>query len=238
MTQNVNQLTFSEHFKELKKRIIICIIAFLGGFLLCLNYSDIFMEFLFKIGKESGYEFVYLSPQEILIQQFKISGFFGIFCAFPIISYQILKFISPAFEVKNTSLKIMFIEIISIIMFFIGVLFAYKILLPFTFSYLYKIGESINVKAQVSVENYISLFLTLITCLGFVFEIPLISVLLTKIGLLNAEIMKKGRNIAIIVIFIIAAIITPPDVVSQCIVAVPMVFLYQISIILCKICKK
>lgn len=230
-----NQLDISGHAKELKRRVLISLLTFVVLFVACLYYCNNLMNLVIQIGKDSGYEFVYIAPQEVLIQQLKIAGVFALVGAIPVILFEITRFIAPAFDFRFASLKLIFTETIGLVMFAIGVIFTYKILFPFTCTYLYGIGVDTNVTAQISIEKYVSLFLTTTTCMGAVFEIPLISVILTKLGLITADLMKKCRSVIVVLIFLIAALITPPDVISQLIVAVPMVCLYQVSIFLCAI---
>lgn len=234
---NKKEMSVIGHTTELKKRIKNILIVFFLAFIFCCFFSDRIMDIVFEIGRDVGYKLVYLAPQELLIQQLRVAFICSFLISLPIILYEIIMFLSPAFEIKYIKLYLILIELISLIMFSIGSYFAYRILFPFTCNYLYGIGINIGITAQISVEKYISLFLTLIVCIGCIFELPLICVIFSKLGIINHKIMKKTRKIVIIIIFIIAAIITPPDVISQMIVAIPMVVLYQISILLCKIFK-
>ena len=230
-----NQLDISGHTKELKRRLLVSVLTFIILFGVCLYYCPYLMDFIIQVGRDSGYEFIYIAPQEVLIQQIKVAGVFALVGAIPVILFEITRFIAPAFEFRFASLKLIFTEFMGLCMFALGVLFTYKILFPFTCLYLYGVGMDSNVVAQISIEKYVSLFLSTTTCMGIVFEIPLISVILTKLGLITADLMKKCRSVIIILIFVIAALITPPDVISQLIVAIPMVCLYQVSIFLCAI---
>jgi sec-independent protein translocase protein TatC len=128
--------------------------------------------------------------------------------------------------------------IFGLICFCIGVYFAYRIMLPFMLHFLISLSTGSGVTASISVQNYMTFLMTLFLIFGIVFELPVVSVLLTQMGLLKVEWMKKGRRVVIVVIFVIAALITPPDIVSQIMVAIPMIALYELSIILCTICQK
>lgn len=230
---NQNALTVSGHIKELKKKVITIIFTFVISFIACLYFCNKTFDFILELGRTAGYEFIYISPQEIILQNIKISGILAIFVSLPIILYELASFISPIFNAKYVIMKILFLEIAGVSMFILGAIFAYKLLLPFTFTYLYSLGKNINVKAQISIGEYLSFLTTMVICIGTIFEIPLISVILTKLKVVNSKIMKSARSVIFVVIFVIAAIITPPDIVSQIMVAIPMVALYQISIFLC-----
>ena len=114
----------------------------------------------------------------------------------------------------------------------LSILFAYKVTLPFMLNFLVTLEGTDYITASISIESYINLCLTMFIIFGCVFEMPLVTIILAKMGIANPEIMKKVRGVAIVLIFLTAAIITPPDIVSQCFVAVPMCLLYFISIFL------
>ena len=123
--------------------------------------------------------------------------------------------------------------LLGLILFCVGVLFAYKLMMPFMLRFLSTGIEGAEyIQTTTSIESYVSLCLTMFIIFGCVFEMPLVTIILAKMGIANPEIMKKGRGVAIVLIFLIAAIITPPDIVSQCFVAVPMCLLYFVSIFL------
>ena len=122
--------------------------------------------------------------------------------------------------------------------FALGAFFAYKIVLPFMLQFLIKQGQGTDYVASVSIANYISFLLLIFTIFGFIFEMPLVSVILSRLGILTPKIMRKIRGGAIVAIFVVAAIITPPDIFSQIMVGVPMVALYELSIGLCILFQK
>lgn len=112
-------------------------------------------------------------------------------------------------------------------------MFAYKLMMPFMLRFLSTGIEGADyIQTTTSIESYVSLCLTMFIIFGCVFEMPLVTIILSKMGIANPEILKKGRGVAIVLIFFIAAVVTPPDIVSQCMVAIPMVLLYFVSIFL------
>ena len=123
--------------------------------------------------------------------------------------------------------------------FILGVFFAYKISIPFMLNFFVSVNTTANIVANISIENYIGMLLMVFLVFGIVFELPVVAVILTQLGLLRPEWMIAARPVAIVVIFFIGAVITPPDIVSQCLISFPMVVLYQLSIYLCKFfCKR
>ena len=125
-----------------------------------------------------------------------------------------------------------------LVCFLVGIFFAYKIMLPFMLQFLIGIGADTDISASITVQNYISFLLTMFLIFGAVFELPVLSVVLTQLDLVKVAWMKKGRRVVIVLIFLMAAVITPPDVVSQIMVAIPMMILYEFSILLCSALKR
>jgi sec-independent protein translocase protein TatC len=236
--KNPNQMSLSGHISELKHRIRTVLIVFIVVFIIAYINCTRILEVITELGKSIGYEFVYIQPQEVMIQQVRISGVAAFIVSLPFIVYEIAAFICPVFSSKKSIMRLFLYGIVTLILFVVGALFAYKILLPFIYKFLYDIGETNNITAQVSIKEYITLFLTLEICIGIVAEMPLICVGFTKVGILTPDRMKAIRNYIIVLIFITSAIITPPDIVSQVMVALPMIALYQISIFICKFVKE
>ena len=227
------EMTFEEHLAEMRNRLLVCIFSFAALFVLFYTKADEIISWLVALSKSMKYELIYISPQEVLIQELRIVAVISIICTIPIIIYEVVRFVSPAFEQTSTVFSIVCILIF--VTFCCGSFFSYKILVPFIYETLYEIGSSTGIRAQVTLSNFVSLFLTFIFCIGMVFEMPLISVGLSKTRLLTFKMMQKGWKPAIVVIFVIAAFITPPDIVSQCLVGLPMVCLYFVSMILVKL---
>lgn len=153
----------------------------------------------------------------------------GFIIAFPYIVYQLWKFISPGLldnERKNSRGFI----VISSLLFFMGVLFGYYILTPLSINFLGTYSVSTEVSNQFDISSYIGLVRTASIASGLIFELPIIIYFLTKVGIVTPEILKKYRKYALVIILIISAIITPPDIASQVIVAIPILILYQVSI--------
>lgn len=235
--KNPNELSLSGHVKELKRRMLVILVTFITVFIIAYIKSNEIMDIITILGKDIGYKFIYLAPQEIILEQLRIAGVTALLFSLPIIVYEISAFIAPVFSSKKSFFGLLLIGLIAIVLFVLGTLFAYEILLPFVYRFLYETGQASEIIAQISIKEYISLFITLESCIGIVTEMPLICIMLTRVGILTPKVMVNIRPYIMVVIFIVAAIITPPDVISQMMVAIPMVLLYQISIILCKFIK-
>ncbi len=153
----------------------------------------------------------------------------GFILAFPYILWQLWKFISPALYDNEKKHAKLFIFIASIL-FFIGVLFGYFVIVPMSVNFLATFTISNVVKNQFSIDSYVSMIKTAVIASGLFFELPIIIYFLTKLGLVTPEFLRRYRKYAIVIVLIIAAIVTPPDVVSQITVAIPMLLIYEVSI--------
>ncbi|WP_347372852.1 twin-arginine translocase subunit TatC [Aequorivita sp. Q41] len=161
----------------------------------------------------------------------------GIIVAFPYILFEFWKFISPGLKDNERKSSRGFIAIASIL-FFLGVLFGYYLITPLSINFLGNYQVSDEVINQFDLDSYISLVRTSVLACGIVFELPILMYILTKIGLVTPEILRKYRKFALIIVLVLSAVITPPDIVSQIIVAIPIIILYEVSIHISKIVIK
>lgn len=153
----------------------------------------------------------------------------GLIMVFPYILYLVWKFISPALYDKEKKYAVAFIFSTSLL-FFIGVLFGYFLIMPLSINFLGNYTISDVVKNDIDLDSYLSLIKTTVISCGLVFELPIIIYFLAKLGLVTAEFLRKYRRYAYVIILILAAVVTPPDVVSQMIVTIPLVILFELSI--------
>ncbi len=158
----------------------------------------------------------------------------GFIIAFPYIIYEFWKFISPAMYANERSTARGFI-FISSLLFFMGVLFGYYLVTPLSINFLGKYQVSEVVLNEFDIGSYISLVRSSVIACGLIFELPIIIYFLTKIGLVTPEFLRKYRKFALVIVLILSAIITPPDILSQIIVAIPVLVLYEVSIIIARI---
>ena len=230
-------MSISGHLKELRNRVLICVIVLVVGFCACLGIAPTLVTIFTDMGKPFDYEFVYLAPQELLMQYFSIAFVGSLVISFPVLAYHIYSFCSPGMTKKERSyIKVGLFS--GTIFFVLGIAFARLVSVPFMLRFLISFTGEVSVSASISIQQYISFLLTVFLIFGIVFEMPVVTVVLTALGVLRAEWLAKGRKIMIVAIFFLAAVITPPDVISQILIAVPMLLLYEISILLCKLVSK
>lgn len=220
------QLTLVGHLGELRKRLIIVFIAIILGAGVSYKYIDIIIEYMVKPAKEL--KFIYLSPPELFVAYIKIAVIFGIIISSPIILMQIWLFIKPGLKEKERK-YLLFALYMGIIFFLIGAIFAYFTIIPITIEFFTQISVE-QIAPLFSFDSYLSFISSLLLSFGLVFELPLLIILLTQLNLITAKVLKKYRKIVILLIFVLAAILTPPDVISQILLALPMLFLYELSI--------
>lgn len=159
------------------------------------------------------------------------SLYLGFLCASPYILFELFRFISPALYEEERKYSLPFLLIIYLL-FIIGVLMSYFILFPISFRFLgtYSVAEQVH--STITLDSYISTFVTLTLVMGLVFQMPVIAYLLAKFGIIHSEILAKYRQYAFLIIMILAAIITPPDLMTLILVTIPLYFLYEVSIII------
>lgn len=225
-------MSLSEHLRELRNRLLVCAALLLVSALVGLHFAPRIVEMLLEIGRSYEYRFVYIAPQELLMQYFSTALLIGVCATLPVLFYETWAFVRPGLR-KNENLIFLLAMIFGLLCFCLGVWFAYRIMLPFMLYFLASVSGGSGVSAAVSVQNYMAFLMTVFLVFGIVFELPVISILLTQMGLLRVSWMRKGRRVVIVLIFVAAALITPPDVVSQIMVALPMLALYEMSILLC-----
>ena len=224
-------MTLTGHLKELRNRLIICAVVFVVSVVITLMYADRLIDLLTAMG-QGYYTFVSIAPQEKLMQYFRVSLLAAFVITVPVALYQIYAFAKPGLK-KSETFFLKLVILLGLALFVVGVMFAYKLMMPFMLRFLSTGIEGADyIQTTTSIESYVSLCLTMFIIFGCVFEMPLVTIILSKMGIANPQILKKGRGVAIVLIFFIAAVVTPPDIVSQCMVAGPMVLLYFISIFL------
>lgn len=227
-------MSLSDHLRELRNRIIVSLLVFVVGIVVCFAYADPFVSMLTALGEQYGYVFVYIRPQELLMVYFSMSLLGGLVLALPVIAYEVYAFCSPG--LKKTEKSMMLLGLTFGTLFFcLGVLFAFKITVPFMLRFLIGFSDNVAVSASISIQEYINFLMMVFTIFGVIFELPVLSVILTTLGIVRPEWLIAARKPMIVGIFFVAAIITPPDIVSQIMVAIPIIFLYELSIILSKV---
>jgi sec-independent protein translocase protein TatC len=227
-------MSFLDHLEELRRRIIYSLLAVAVGFLVCWGYAEkIFavmqrpiMEALQRNGMAE--KLVYLNPTEPFNLYLKVGFMAGLFVASPFVLYQLWLFISPGLY-RHEQRYVLPFMFSTVGLFLAGGLFGYKMVYPAALDFLIKYGKQFQ--PMITIGEYTDLFLTIILGLGLVFELPIVVFFLALMGVVSAGWMWRNVRYSILVIFIIAAVLTPTtDIVNMCLFAAPMVVLYVVSI--------
>jgi len=236
-----------EHLYELRRRLMISIIAFLFGTTFAYIFVQEIYSFLVQplanaLGEEAGRKMIYTSLTEAFLTYLRLAIFAGIIISFPVLAFQIYAFSAPGLYQHEKRFFIPFL-IIAPVLFFIGAGFVYYILFPTAWEFFLSFEMpsakgNLPIMLEAKVSEYLSLVTSLILAFGITFQLPLVVVLLVKIGIVNIEQLRKFRKYAVVVILTVSAFITPPDVFSQLALAIPLYILYEISILFCNKMKK
>jgi len=227
---------FLEHLEELRQRLVICILAVAAGFVISYFFSDRLFLVLIRPLKDAlpkGSHLIFTNLPEMFITYLKVSLISGIMLASPVIFYEFWKFVAPGLYQNEKRLLVPFV-LCSCVLFLGGAIFGYFVVFPFGFRFFLGFSNE-YIKALPSVKQYFSFAMKLLIAFGIVFELPVISYFLTKIGVITPRFLKNNRRYAIVIIFALAAIFTPPDVMTQFMMAVPLILLYEVSIMISKI---
>ncbi len=224
------EMGFLDHLEELRWRIIKIISALIAASVLAFTFSDRIIDLLMHPARQIGSAMTIqvLKIQGLLMLKFTVAFLAGIVIAIPVIAYQFWAFVAPGlFQNEKRWGPWLILSVTGF--FVIGAAFAYYTLVPFALNFLIGIGVE-GVERNISIEFYMRFVLQLIVATGIVFQMPVLSFMLTKIGLITPRFLRKSWRYAVVIIMILAAIITPPDPVSLIIMTVPLLILYEISI--------
>lgn len=230
---------FMSHLEELRKRLINCIIAIGVAFAATYAFAEEIFNFLTAPLRNllpEGEKMIYTNPPELFFTYLKTALITGILLASPYVFYQGWKFIAPGLYQNEKKYIIPFV-FASTVLFIGGTVFGYLMIFPFGFSFFLGIGDE-SFRALIKVNEYFTFSSKLLLAFGLGFELPVILFFLTKIGVVSIDFLKKNRKYALLLAFIAAAIFTPPDPVTQCMMAVPLVLLYEAGIFFARFAGK
>ena len=226
------KLPFTSHLEELRKRLITTFIAIGVGFVVSFGFKErlfgILVQPLITVMKE-GETLIYTGLPEAFFTYLKVSLLSGIIVASPVIAYQFWMFVAPGLYRKERRLMVP-IVILSSFFFVGGALFGYFVVFPWGFKFFLGFATD-TIRPLPSMKEYFGFSAKLLLAFGLVFELPLVLTFMAKLGIVSVDFLKKHRKYALLLFFAGAAILTPPDVVTQVLMAMPLMVLYEVSII-------
>lgn len=232
MMDEQEKIPFTEHLEELRKRLIVCFIAVGIGFVLSYGFKEKLFQILTRPlirVMQTGDKLIFTGLPEAFFTYLKVAFLSGIILAAPVIFYQFWMFVAPGLYDKEKRLMAP-IVFLSTFFFVGGAFFGYFIVFPYGFKFFLGFASEI-IRPLPSMREYLGFASKLLLAFGLVFELPLIITFLAKLGMVSVSFLKKNRKYALLLFFVGAAILTPPDVVTQIMMALPLIVLYEISII-------
>ena len=224
------------HIADLRKRLVISSITVVIMFFACFSFYEPILEWMMAPVKHAlpvGTSMIAVEIQETFFTAMKVAFFAGFIISLPVIFWQLWLFLAPGLYDHEKKLVVPFV-FFATLMFLLGASFAYYIVVPIGFDFLIAFGNSV-VSVLPSIGKYVGFFTKLMIGFGIAFELPVITFFLAKIGIVNDQMLKDFFRYAVVLIFIISAILTPPDVISQVLMAAPLLILYGVSIYIAKV---
>lgn len=224
-------MSFFDHIEELRRRLIVCIVAIGAGFVLGWTYLAERILRAIETNMLGGMKLTALTPLAAALARMKISLVVAVAIASPIVAYEALAFLIPALKPRERR-TVFKLVIPAVALFLMGLAFGYFVMVPFTMDFLQSVVQEDLIINMWSVDQTVSFVFLMLLVFGLIFEYPLLATLVSSIGLVSPQFFRRNRALALIGILIIAAVITPdPTMVSQIIVSIPMYVLYEVGII-------
>lgn len=222
-----------DHLKDLRRMLLFSLAVIAGCFLVIfLLYSKQLVQWISQPILDMNIDIIYTEVSEAFTSQLKLSFIAGAVAASPVVFFALWRFIRPALY-REERLAFSLLIIVALFLFVLGVVFAYLMVFRLAVNFFIVSGEDVATP-MLSLEKYVSFLFAFLLPFGVMFETPVVVAVLAKLGVVDAKMLSKARKFIIFGIFVVAAVLTPPDVISQCMLALPLLVLFEISIILCR----
>ena len=234
------EMTFLEHLLELRGRLLKSFLSIVIFSIVGYYYADMIIEFLVAPISDSHTNLQVLKITSIFMTKLTVAFFFGLMLSFPIFLYKLLVFILPVFNKKVTFLKVVFFVFLSLFLLVSGLFFGYYVMIPTSVTFFKSISLDLSglVGLNYTLENYLIYLIWILMISSLIYQMPILIFMLIKIGVVDLIWFKSNRHYVVVVFFILAAIFTPPDPISQIMIAVPLILLYEFSLLFISIIQK
>jgi sec-independent protein translocase protein TatC len=237
---NDKEMPLLEHLAELRKRLLWSAAAFLVAFFICYHFAPRIYEFLAAPlahaleARGEKPQLIYTALYEAFFTYIKVAIFAAAFVSFPVVATQLWMFIAPGLYKREKRAMLPFL-VVTPVLFFAGGALAYYVIFPTAWKFLLSFqdtpaGSDVQIQLMAKVSDYLNIVMKLIFAFGLSFELPVLLTLLGKVGIITSASLKKYRRYAYVGCFILAAVLTPPDILTQCLLAGPLVLLFEISV--------
>lgn len=231
---NPKELTIIEHIEELRSRLVVTafffILALVGSFFL----TEPIIKFIQNSDEATQFTLNAFTPTDPLAVFLKVMFIVAFVFTSPILLYQLWSFITPGLLETERKATLKYIPY-SFLLFLLGIAFSYFVLFPYVMHFMMSLSNDLEIQQTIGINEFFSFLLTLTLPFGIVFQLPVVTLFLARIGVLNPMLMVKFRKYSYFVLFVLAAVLAPPDFVSNLIVAIPLFILYEVSIIISKV---
>jgi sec-independent protein translocase protein TatC len=239
----VSQQSLKGHLSELRFRLLLSFIVFLANIILVYSFSHELLAMLLSPLIQNSreidlnYNLIYTGLTEPFLVYIKLSIYFGFYLSLPILAFQLYKFLAPGLKPREKTVFIAFLTSGHVLL-YLAIIFVYLQVLPGSIGFFLNIASEESFKFYAKIGEYIDLSLVFINCFAAAFQLPVIMAICVLLNIVELQTFKNARRIAIVAIFTLAAIITPPDIFSQIILALPLILLYEISLYCCQFLQK
>lgn len=234
-------MAIADHLGELRKRLMIAAISWLVAFLGCYSFAEKLFEYIsdpVRRALPAGSSLVFINATEPFFTILKVAALAGLVGAFPIIIWQIWSFVAPGLYAHEKKYALPFV-FFSSLCFGSGTYFGFSLVFPMIFSFLITYGTGVGgIQAMLSMGAYLTLATRLLIAFGLVFELPIVIFFLARMGIVDHKWLAKNRKYALLLAFVVGAVLTPPDVFSQASIAIPFILLYEVGIIVARLFGK
>ncbi len=234
MNQSNQQMTYIKHLSELLRRLTRVLILFVLLFIVAFFFADTILQYLKDDPAASQILWHAFHLTDAIRVYLQIAFIVALSLTIPYVFYQLWQFAAPGLEEKERRPILMYLPA-AFLLFVLGVLFAYVILFPMIVGFLSNMAENVGAEQKIGIAQYFSFLFNLILPFGLIFELPLVIMFLTRIGLINPKTLGKTRKLSYFVLVILATLVTPPDLISDVLVAIPLILLFEVSLLLSKL---